>query len=64
MGREGGEGQGQDGWTLMLGEMSGQRRRGRARTRWLDNVMLGEMSGKRRRGRPRTRWLDNVMLGG
>ena len=29
-------------------EMSGKRRRGRPRTRWLDNVMLGEMSGKRR----------------
>ena len=37
---------------VMLGEMSGTRRRGRPRTRWLDNVMLGEMSGKRRRGRP------------
>ena len=45
---------------VMLGEMSGKRRRGRPRTRWLDNVMLGEMSGKRRRGRPITRWLDNV----
>ena len=33
---------------VMLGEMSGKRRRGRPRTRWLDNVMLGEMSGKRR----------------
>ncbi len=32
----------------MLGEMSGKRRRGRPRTRWLDNVMLREMSGTRR----------------
>ena len=33
---------------VMLGEMNGKRRRGRPRTRWLDNVMLWEMSGKRR----------------
>ena len=32
---------------VMLGEMSLKRRRGRPRTRWLDNVMLGEMSRKR-----------------
>ena len=48
---------------VMLGVMSGKRRRGRPRPRWLDNVMLGEMSGMRRRGMSRRRWLDNVTLG-
>ena len=45
---------------VMLGEVSGKRRRGRLIIRWLDYVMLGEMSGKRRRGRLIIRWLDIV----
>ena len=43
---------------VVLGEMSGKRRRGRPRTRLLDNVMLGDMCGKRRGRRPI--WLVNV----